>query len=130
MNPEEEASNELDSRSDRGDEASIGFREPAIEPIHTEDSINADMMIDGDRLRAMPKEIGVMLVSVGALGVVLPGMVGVPAVVAGGLILWPKAFGKVDGWLEKRFPKSRRDGMKQIGRFIDDFEKRFPDERS
>ena len=92
-------------------------------------------MIIGDplmsqKLRELPKDVGVMLVAVGACGMVLPGMVGGPAMIAGGLVLWPKAFGKVDGWLEKRFPKSRRDGMKQIGRFIDDFEKRFPDERS
>lgn len=133
MNPEEEASNAAESRGDRIDQASADFINESVsdlEPSRATDTIKIDAALDGDRLRGMPKEIGVMLVSVGALGVVLPGIVGVPAVVAGGLILWPKAFGKVDGWLEKRFPKSRRDGLKQIGRFIDDFEKRFPDERS
>ncbi len=130
MNPGEEASNAGESRGDRLDRASADLNGSDRDPSHATDTHQTDAALDGDRLRAMPKEIGVMLVSVGALGVVLPGMVGVPAVVAGGLILWPKAFGKVDGWFEKRFPKSRRDGMKQIGRFIDDFEKRFPDERS
>lgn len=128
MNLEEEASSLDESRGERRLVDSPAAKESDREPIDAADSINTDGTIDGDRLRALPKEIGVMLVSVGALGVVLPGIVGVPAVVAGGLILWPKAFGKVDGWLEKRFPKTRRDGMKQIGRFIDDFEKRFPEE--
>lgn len=128
MNPEEEASSLDESRGERRLVASSAAKESDREPIDSADSIDTDGTIDGDRLRELPKEIGVMLVSVGALGVVLPGIVGVPAVVAGGLILWPKAFGKVDGWLEKRFPKTRRDGMKQIGRFIEDFEKRFPEE--
>lgn len=127
MNPEEDASNPDESRGERRP-AGAPAEGADREPIEAAESINTDGTIDGDRLRALPKEIGVMLVSVGALGVVLPGIVGVPAVVAGGLILWPKAFGKVDGWLEKRFPKTRRDGMKQIGRFIEDFEKRFPEE--
>ena len=40
-----------------------------------------------------------MLVSVGALGIVLPGMLGTPAIIAGGLVLWPGTFGGLEDWL-------------------------------
>ena len=44
-----------------------------------------------------------MLVSAGVIGMVLPGP-GAPALVAGGLILWPKAFSKAERWFQRRFP--------------------------
>ena len=78
------------------------------------------------RFEDLPREVGVMLVSVGALGVVLPAMAGAPAVVAGGLVLWPRTFRPVERWLEGRFPKVYHEGMKQVGRFLVDFERRFP----
>lgn len=38
------------------------------------------------RIEDLPKEVGVMLVSVGVLGFVLPAVAGTPAIVAGGLV--------------------------------------------
>jgi hypothetical protein len=76
-------------------------------------------------LKSSPKALGVMLVSAGALGVVLPGP-GVPAMVAGGLILWPKGFAKAEGWLRQRFPAAHRASMSHIGRFLTDLERRYP----
>ena len=78
------------------------------------------------KLKELPKEVGAMLISVGALGVVLPGMMGVPAVVAGGLVLWPEAFGKVEDWFQRRYPSLHRKGMRQVGRYLDDMARRFP----
>jgi hypothetical protein len=78
------------------------------------------------RIKDLPKEVGVMLVSVGALGVVLPGMMGTPAVIAGGLVLWPSTFGKVERWFQRRYPAAHREGMKQIGRYLDDLDRRYP----
>ena len=74
---------------------------------------------------ALPKELGVMLVSAGVIGVVLPGP-GTPALVAGGLILWPEAFGKAERWFQKRFPQAHRQGMGHINRFLTDLERRYP----
>ena len=68
-----------------------------------------------------------MLVSVGALGFVLPAVAGTPAIVAGGLVLWPRTFGRLERWLERRYPSTYRQGMRQIGRYLDDLERRFPD---
>jgi hypothetical protein len=73
----------------------------------------------------LPKELGVMLVSAGVIGFVLPGP-GTPALVAGGLILWPKGFGKVERWFQKRFPETHRKGVSHINRFLTDLERRYP----
>lgn len=74
---------------------------------------------------SLPRELGVMLVSAGVIGFVLPGP-GAPALVAGGLILWPKGFGKVERWFQKRFPQAHRQGMDHIHRFLSDLERRYP----
>jgi hypothetical protein len=79
------------------------------------------------RIKELPREVGVMLVSVGVLGFVLPGIMGTPALVAGGLVLWPGAFGAMDQWLRRRNPVLYDRGMQQLGRFLDDFESRYPD---
>ena len=75
----------------------------------------------------LPKEVGVMLVSVGVLGFVLPAVAGTPAIVAGGLVLWPRTFGKLERWVQRRFPRVYNEGLRQIGRYLDDLEQRFPD---
>jgi hypothetical protein len=76
-------------------------------------------------IERLPKELGVMLVTAGALGVVLPGP-GIPVMVAGGLILWPAGFRKADGWLRSRYPGAHRTGMAHITRFLSDLERRYP----
>ena len=81
------------------------------------------------RLKELPKEVGVMLISVGVLGFVLPGVMGTPAIVAGGLVLWPKAFDRVENWLRSRYPVMHQASMRQIGRYLTDMERRFPDLR-
>ncbi len=56
----------------------------------------------------------------------LPGPVGTPLLIAGGLVLMPSFFGKVERWMERRFPKVHTHGMQYVDRFIDDFERRYP----
>ncbi|WZO98052.1 hypothetical protein EP7_005105 [Isosphaeraceae bacterium EP7] len=79
-----------------------------------------------DRLGKLPRELGILLVSVGAVGTLLPGIVGAPAIVAGGLVLWPTAFGRVEGWLRRTCPDIHRQGFNQIGRYLDDMGRRYP----
>jgi hypothetical protein len=79
------------------------------------------------RIKGLPKEVGVMLVSVGVLGVVLPGVVGAPAIVAGGLVLWPRAFSGMERWLRRRHPGLHHRSMQQIERYLNDLERRFPE---
>lgn len=76
-------------------------------------------------LATLPKEIGYMLLSAGVVGFVLPGP-GTPALIAGGAILWPQGFGKVEGWFKKKFPDLHRGGMGHLQRYLTDLETRYP----
>ena len=78
------------------------------------------------RIRRLPPEVGAGLITVGIAGVILPGPVGMPLLLAGGIALLPSVFGRAERWAEKRFPMLHGEGMKGVNRFIDDFEKRFP----
>ena len=89
------------------------------------DSDPYDHSATSRKIRELPKDVGVMLMAVGACGMVLPGMVGGPAMIAGGLVLWPSAFGRVETWFGRKFPKTHREGMKQIGRYLDDLDRRY-----
>jgi hypothetical protein len=82
--------------------------------------------VDINKIKDLPKELGVMLITAGIVGFILPGP-GTPAIIAGGLVLWPKAFGKLESWLERAHPKVHREGMQQISRFLNDLQKRYPD---
>lgn len=78
------------------------------------------------RLAEQPREVGVLLVTIGIMGVVLPGLVGAPALLAGGLMLWPRGFRSVDRWLARRCPGVHRHGTEQLLRYLDDMERRYP----
>ena len=79
-----------------------------------------------ERLLHMPRDMGWLMVSIGALGVALPGIVGTPALLAGGLMLWPRGFRAVNNWVRKRFPKTHEHGVEQLIRYLDDMERRYP----
>jgi hypothetical protein len=81
---------------------------------------------DIHRIRAMPKEFGVLLIVAGIGGVLLPGPVGTPLLVLGGVMLWPNAIGRLEAFFERRFPRTHHLGIHQINRFIDDLERRYP----
>jgi hypothetical protein len=78
------------------------------------------------RVRAMPTEVGVLLIVSGIGGILLPGPVGTPFLILGCLMLWPKAFQHTEKCFEKRFPKMHHHGVTQINRYLDDLEKRYP----
>ena len=78
------------------------------------------------RIRAMPKEVGVLLIVAGIGGLLLPGPIGSPFLILGGVVLWPKAFERLEIWFEKRFPRMHHQSVRQIKRFLDDLERRYP----
>jgi hypothetical protein len=78
------------------------------------------------RIRKLPPEVGMVLIAAGVMGVILPGPLGTPLLLAGGLVLSPTLFGRAELWAERRFPTAHRHGMRYVDRFIDDFERRFP----
>jgi len=81
-----------------------------------------------ERIKGLPTSIGVILMAAGVAGLILPGPIGTPLLVAGGLVLAPKAFGKLDAYMKTRCPGVRHHGVKVIERFLDDLQKRYPDE--
>ncbi len=78
------------------------------------------------RLEKLPPEIGVFLIVVGVAGILLPGPVGSPFLVAGGIALWPSAFRKTEDWLERAAPRLYDEGIRQMERFLADLERRYP----
>jgi hypothetical protein len=82
-----------------------------------------------ERIRRLPPEVGAVLVTVGVAGVILPGPIGAPLLLAGGLVLMPAVFEKFERWVGKRYPRMHGEGMKYVDRFIDDFERRYPPDK-
>jgi hypothetical protein len=80
------------------------------------------------RIAELPKEVGVMLMTVGVLGLLLPGVVGAPAFLAGGLVLWPKSFRKLESWFAGHWPDLHRKSLYQIDRYLNDLENRYPND--
>jgi len=78
------------------------------------------------RLEKLPPEIGVLLFVIGTAGILLPGPVGSPFLIAGGVALWPSAFRKAEDWLERVSPRLYDEGIRQLERFLADLERRYP----
>jgi len=77
-------------------------------------------------VESLPKEAGLFLLMIGVGGILLPGPIGTPFIVLSAVVLFPNLFRKVDAQILKRFPKSHRQGMKQVKRFVSDLERRYP----
>ncbi|MFO0953109.1 MAG: hypothetical protein U0835_18540 [Isosphaeraceae bacterium] len=98
---------------------------------HPETSATAEPGPSDDllELQSLPKEVGVLLLVIGTGGVLLPGPVGTPFLIMGGVVLWPRLFSKVESSFERRFPRAHRHSMRQLHRFIHDLENRYPTTR-
>jgi hypothetical protein len=90
---------------------------PATRPAQTQAAV---------RLRKLPPEIGILLTIIGIAGLLLPGPVGSPFLVAGGIALWPAGFRKVEKWFMKAAPGLYETGIHQIEVFLVDLERRYP----
>ena len=64
-----------------------------------------DPLDDAVVLESLPKEVGVLLIIVGIGGVALPGPIGAPFLVLGGVVLFPSVFRKIDQGMQQRFPR-------------------------
>jgi hypothetical protein len=74
----------------------------------------------------VPAEVGFLLVSVGIGGVVLPGVMGTPFLVVGGLMFWPALFERMEIGFRRRFPQCHHWSALQVKRFLADLERRYP----
>ncbi|MSR58898.1 MAG: hypothetical protein EXS05_14820 [Planctomycetaceae bacterium] len=114
--------------SEMPEPACLEGQDPVNGPLSTRPEFSDDKAAEStrERIRQLPPEVGVVLVGVGVLGIVLPGPMGTPLVLAGGLVLMPRAFNGVERWFARKFPGMHRVGMKYVDRFMDDFERRYP----
>lgn len=81
-----------------------------------------------EKIKRLPTPVGVVLMGVGVVGLIIPGPIGTPFILAGGMVLAPRVFGKVNGFVERRCPEFHRAGMHAVERFVTDLEKRYPSE--
>jgi hypothetical protein len=79
-----------------------------------------------DELRMLPRECGVALMGFGIVGVLLLDPFDVVFIVAGALVFTPQLYHKSEHWMQARFPGVHRRVRRHIDRFIDDFERRYP----
>ena len=78
------------------------------------------------RVEQLPKEAGWLLITAGVVGLVVPGVPGTPFLLAGAIVLTPGGSKLLARWSGRRLPKFGQSTMRQIGRFLDDLERRYP----
>ena len=79
--------------------------------------------------QAVSQEVGVLLIVSGIAGILLPGPVGTPLLILGCVMIWPKAFKRVNLFFASRFPRAHHLGALQSSRFLSDLERRYPASR-
>lgn len=78
------------------------------------------------KIRKLPTSVGVILLGAGVSGLILPGMAGLPLLIAGGLVLAPWTVTDTDRYLLRKFPAVYGTGMEITSRFLEDLERRYP----
>jgi hypothetical protein len=78
------------------------------------------------RIANVPRDVGWMMVTVGVLGVILPGIIGTPFLVAGIAVLVPEGSQRLTRWVRRNPNWVVHTGLKQMGRWLDDLERRYP----
>ncbi len=78
------------------------------------------------RIEHMTTETGWLLITAGVVGVIVPGIVGIPFLLAGAVVLTPGGPKLMSRWASNNPSKLVHGAMKQIGRFLDDLERRYP----
>jgi hypothetical protein len=71
------------------------------------------------RVDELPKEAGWLLMTAGIVGLVVPGVLGTPFLLAGAVVLAPGGSRLLSRW-------AGHSAIRQIGRFLDDLERRYP----
>jgi hypothetical protein len=78
------------------------------------------------RIERLPTDVGWLLIYAGALGFILPGVVGLPMLLAGIAIVTPGGPARIARWMGHKPPRFLHARMKQIGRLLDDLDRRYP----
>ena len=78
------------------------------------------------RIANLPRDVGWMMVSVGVLGVILPGLPGAPFLLAGAAVLTPGGPRLLSRWAGRKPKGLVHTSLKQMGRWLDDLDRRYP----
>ena len=78
------------------------------------------------RFTELPKEAGWLLITAGVVGLVVPGILGTPFLLAGAVVVVPGGPKLLSRWVGRNPPKIVHSAMRQINRFVDDLERRYP----
>jgi hypothetical protein len=78
------------------------------------------------RFAQLPREAGWLLITAGVIGLAVPGIVGTPFLLAGAVVVVPGGPELLSRWVGRNPPKIVGSAMRQISRFIDDLERRYP----
>jgi hypothetical protein len=89
---------------------------PASDPTQNEPELRERTPL---RFGQLPKEAGWLLITAGVVGLVVPGVLGTPFLLAGAVVLMPGGPKLLSRW-------AGHSGMRQVGRFLDDLERRYP----
>jgi hypothetical protein len=73
----------------------------------------------------LPPEVAFLLLLIGIAAVPLPGP-GIPFIVAGGLVLWPRTFKPVNHRLQTSYPEAHASVFRVLERFENDLNRRYP----
>jgi hypothetical protein len=119
----------MTARNPVDDVASVSQGTTASAPPHgidvaAQDAVEDDQAIS--RITKLPRDVGWMMISVGVLGVILPGLPGVPFLIAGAAVLSPGGPQLLTRWAKRKPKGVVHTGLKQIGRWLDDLERRYP----
>ena len=79
-----------------------------------------------ERIENLPHDIGWLLFTAGVLGIILPGIIGTPFLIVGSLIIWPGTNQRAERWLKGQSPTMFKGSIRQVNRFLDDLERRYP----
>lgn len=87
------------------------------------DPVDEDVL---KRVEHLNRNVGWVLLSAGTLGLMIPGVLGTPFLLMGTLALWPGNRKILNRWRQDHSSKVFHVAMKQVNRFLDDLEKRYP----
>lgn len=79
-----------------------------------------------ERAEHVSRGAGWALITAGIVGLVVPGVLGTPFLILGGMALWPGNRKRIERWRQGHSPKAFHGAMKQINRFLDDLDRRYP----
>jgi hypothetical protein len=78
------------------------------------------------RLTQLPKDAGWLLITAGVVGLAVPGILGAPFLLAGAVVVAPGGPQLLSRWVGHNPPKIVRSAMRQMNRFMEDLERRYP----